>query len=158
MAGFERDLYAGGAFSAIPGVGFAAEGGKLLRQTEKTDLFLEGMIVRHFWDDTDFADDNLGAPGRMTAARLGVKQTLSPGSKRHATVRYGFQFYRATGAPGIIDDPGDYYGIYGGIGFETELSRRWSMGPEFSVAIMEGSGSLNTVIVPTLFWHLLFNW
>ncbi|UCE87477.1 MAG: hypothetical protein JSU66_07125 [Deltaproteobacteria bacterium] len=156
VAGYPRDYYAGMSFTAIPGVGLAAEGGKVVRRTDRYDLALEGQIVRHFWDDTDFADDDLGDPGRMTAVRFGARQALSPGSKRHATFRYGFQFYRATGQPGIVDDPGDYYGFYASAGFETELSRHWSMGPEISVAVLEGEGSLPTEVVPTFFWRFVF--
>jgi len=157
VPGYPRDWYAGGAFSAIPGVGLAAGGGKIFHRGEKHDWAAEAQIVRHFLDDTDFADDDLGAPGRMTAVRAGLKHRMSPGHKRHATVRYGIQFYRATGTPGIVDDPGDYFGPYLGLGFETDLSRRWTMGPEISVAFLEGEGGLGSEIVPTFFWHLFWN-
>lgn len=156
VAGYPRDYFAGLGFSAIPGVGLAAEGGKVVRRADRYDLALEGEIIRHFWDDTDFADDNLGEPGRMTAVRVGARQAISPGRKRHGVFRYGFQFYRASGSPGIIDAPGDYYGAYASAGFETELSRHWSMGPELSVAVLEGSGSLPTEVVPTFFWRFTY--
>lgn len=156
QAGYPRDYYGGLSFTAIPGVGFAAHGGKVVHRAEKFDLSLEAEIVRDFWDDTDFANDNLGDPGRMTCVRIGARQALSPGWKRHAVFRYGLQLYRATGSPGIIEDPGDYFGGYGSIGFETDLARHWSMGPEISVAVLGGEGSLPTEIVPTFFWRLTF--
>ena len=157
MEGYPRDWYAGASFSAVPGVGLAVEGGKIIHRAEKHDWSAEGQIIRHFLDDKDFADDGFADHGRMTAVRVGLKHRTSPGHKRGLTFRYGFQFYRATGEPGIVDVAGDYYGFYAGLGFETELSRRWTMGPEFSVAILEGEGSISTEVVPTFFWHLIYN-
>lgn len=150
--GYSRDWYGGGAFSAIPGFGLAAGGGKVIHGAEKYDLAAEGQIIRHFLDDTDLSDDGTD-PGRMTAVRAGLKHLFSPGHKRHLTARYGVQWYRATGNPGIIDEAGDYVGAYASIGFESDLNEHWSMGPELSVAILSGEGEVE--IVPTFFWHLI---
>lgn len=157
VPGYERGWYAGGAFTAIPGVGLAAGGGKVLREARTYDLSGEAQLIRHFLDDKDLADDENAAHGRLTAVRAGLKHTFSPGHKRHLTLRYGFQFYRATGVPGIVEDPGDYLGAYAGIGFETDLDRHWTMGPEISFAFLEGEGSLPFEFVPTFFWHLIRN-
>ncbi len=152
--GYPRDVYAGGAFTAIPGFGLAAGGGKVIRKTDQYDMSVEAQLVRHFLDDTDLSDDGT-APGRMTAVRAGLKHVTNPGGKRHATFRYGVQFYRATGNPGIIDEAGDYIGAYASIGFESDLNRHWSMGPELSVAILTGEGEVE--IVPTFFWNLIYH-
>ncbi|MHC4973347.1 MAG: hypothetical protein ACYTG3_13550 [Planctomycetota bacterium] len=157
VPGYPRNWYGGVSFSAIPGVGLAAHGGKVLAQPDTYDWSGEAMIIRHFLDDTDFADDGFGASGRMTAVRAGFKHGTNPGHKIRATYRYGFMYYRATGVPGIVDFPGNYWGAYGGVGFETELSRRWTMGPEFSLAFLEGEGNLGFEIVPTFYWHLIYN-
>lgn len=157
VAGPPRDWYAGGSFSAVPGVGLAVEGGKVFAREDKYDWSAEGQVFRHFWDDKDLADDNFADHGRVTAVRAGLKHTMSPGHKRHLTCRYGFQFYRATGEPGIIEKAGDYYGGYFGIGFETDLSRHWTMGPELSVAFMQGEGGRQFEVVPTFFWHLSYD-
>ncbi len=154
VPGYPRDWYGGVSFSAIPGVGLAAHGGKVLLRPETYDWSGEAMIIRHFLDDTDFADDGFGGSGRMTAVRAGFKHSTNPGHKIRATYRYGFMFYRATGVPGIVDFPGDYYGAYASAGFETELSRHWTMGPEFSLAFLEGP---EFQIVPTFYWHLIYN-
>jgi len=157
VAGYDRSWYAGGAFSAIPGVGLAVGGGKVFHRAEMHDWSAEAQVVRHFLDDKDLADDGNADHGRLTAVRAGFKHTFSPGHKRHLTLRYGFQFYRASGFPGIVDDPGDYLGAYAGVGFETDLDRHWTMGPELSLALLEGQGSLPTEFVPTFFWHLFRN-
>lgn len=157
VAGYPRDWHVGGSFSAIPGVGLALEGGKVFARKDKFDWAAEAQVFRHFLDDKDFADDGFADHGRVTAVRAGLKHSTNPGHKRHVTWRYGFQFYRATGEPGIIERAGDYYGGYMGIGFETDLSRRWTMGPEISVAFMQGEGDRQFEVVPTFFWHLFFN-
>jgi hypothetical protein len=158
VPGYPRNWYAGVSFSAIPGVGLAAHGGKVLARPDTFDWSGEAMIIRHFLDDRDLADDGHAASsGRMTAVRAGFKHSTNPGRKVHATYRYGFMFYRASGIPGIVEAPGDYFGAYGGVGFETELSRRWTMGPEFSVAFLEGEGSLGFEVVPSFYWHLIHN-
>ncbi|MHC4549318.1 MAG: hypothetical protein ACYTEZ_11140 [Planctomycetota bacterium] len=157
VPGYPRNWYAGASFSAIPGVGLAAGGGKVVVRAKQHDWAAEAQIVRHFLDDKDLADDGFGDHGRMTAVRAGFKHSTNPGRTRHVTFRYGFMFYRATGAPGIVEAPGDYFGLYAGVGFETELSRRWTMGPELSLAVLEGEGSLSTEVVPTFHWHLFYN-
>ena len=157
VPGYERGWYAGGAFTAIPGVGLAAGGGKVIHGTERSDWSAEAQLIRHFLDDKDIADDERADHGRLTAIRAGLKHTFSPGHKRHLVVRYGFQFNRATGVPGIVDLPGDYLGGYLGVGFETDLNRHWTMGPELSFALLEGEGALPLEFVPTFFWHLIRN-
>jgi hypothetical protein len=156
--GYPRNWYADGSFSAIPGVGLGIGAGKVVARTGKLDLAGEAQFVWHAFDDKNFADDGFADHGGMTAVRVGVKHATNPGHKRHVTYRYGFQFYRATGEPGLVDFPGDYYGAYFGFGFETDLSARWTMGPEVSVALLEGEGDLGFEAVPTFFWHLSFNW
>jgi hypothetical protein len=154
VAGYPRDWYAGGAFSAIPGVGLAVEGGKVLARKDTFDWSGEAQFVWQFLDDKDLADDGQADHGEMMAVRAGFKHSTSPGAKRHFTLRYGFEYYRATGEPGIVDRAGDYYGGYVGFGFETELGEHWTMGPELDVAILGGEG---TAVVPGFFWHLVYD-
>jgi hypothetical protein len=157
VPGYPRDLYAGIGLSAVPGVGLFAGGGKVFRRHELYDWSVEAQFFRHLLDDKDILDDERGGHGRVSAVRAGFKHATNPGHKRRVTYRYGLQFHRATGTPGVVDDPGDYYGLYASVGFETDLSRRWTMGPEFSVALLEGEGRLPFEIVPTFFWHLIHN-
>lgn len=154
VGGYPRDWYAGGSFSAIPAVGLALEGGKVLACPDSFDWAAEGQIVWQFLDDKDLADDGHADHGEMAAVRAGFKHSTSPGHKRHLTLRYGFEYYHATGDPGIVDRPGDYYGAYVGFGFETELGPHWTMGPELSAAALWGEG---TAVVPTFFWHIVYD-
>lgn len=154
VADYPRDWYAGGSFSAIPAVGLALEGGKVIARPEKFDLSAEAQAVWQFLDDKDLADDGHADHGEMFAVRAGLKHATSPGHKRHFTLRYGFEYYHATGDPGIVDRAGDYYGAYVGFGFETELAPHWTMGPELSAVVLGGEG---TAVVPTFFWHLVYD-
>ncbi len=145
----------GGSFSAIPHVGVAAEGGAVIHRTERFDYVAEGEVTYQFLDDADLASD--GSPGKLDAwwqLRAGIKQIFSPGHKRHLVVRYGAVFFHATGTPGLVDAAGSYFGIYGGIGFETDLNERWTAGPELRVLIVDGDAS-GVEIVPQFAWHLV---
>jgi len=73
---------------------------------------------------------------------------------RHLTLRYGFEYCRATVDPVIVDRAGGYYGVYAGFGFETELGPHWTMGPEVAVAYLGGEGE---AFVPNFFWHLAYD-
>jgi hypothetical protein len=151
---YERDWYAGGSFSAIPSVGLAVEGGKVLARPQLFDWSGEAQAIWQFLDDKDLANDNHATHGEMQAVRVGFKQTSNPGGKRHLTLRYGFEYYRATGSPGIVDRPGYYYGPYIGFGFDTEIGEHWTMGPEVAAAFFQGEG---TAVVPGFFWHLVYD-
>jgi len=157
IPGYPRDWYAGVAFSGVPGVGLSVDGGKVLHHGERQDWAAEAEFIRHFLDDKDLADDGHASHGRMSAVRAGFKHSFKPGYKRRLTLRYGFEWYRATGEPGIVDFPGDYYGAYASIGFETELARHWTMGPEMSFAFLEGEGDIGFEFVPTFFWRVIYD-
>ncbi len=89
--------------------------------------------------------------------QVGTKRVSQPSERRHSTRRYGLTWFRAGDDPNIVQDAGDYIGLYTSMGFESDFSETLSMGPEFTlmVAQMEGdTGGL--VVVPQLNWHL--NW
>ena len=151
-----RNAFVSAGLSALPQVGVALGGGWRVATRESYDLFIEAEGTVQFLDDTDFNDDGFGGPGTFTQARLGLKHALSPGHKRHVTVRYGVLWFRARGGVTIIDAPGDYVGAYVGLGFETELSERWTMGPEIRILLVNGTGSQGFEVVPQFAWHLIF--
>ena len=151
-----RKAFFGAGLSALPQVGAAVEAGWRVAARESYDLFVELEGTVQFLDDTDFNDDGLGGPGTFSQARLGLKHTFSPGHKRHLTVRYGAVWFRARGGVTILDLPGDYIGAYLGLGFETDLSERWTMGPEIRILLVEGTDSQGFDVVPQFGWHLIF--
>jgi len=153
-----RDTYAGVAFSALPQVGLEAGGGKIIARPARYDLAAEGAVAFQFIDDTDLADDGRPGPGSFTQLRGGLKHTFSPGGRRHLTARYGLVWFRATGAnPLIIDDPGDYLGIYAGVGFETDLTPTLTMGPEIRLLIVDGLDGQGVQAFPQFAWNLFWN-
>ena len=151
-----RDAYVSAGLSALPQVGASVGAGWRAATPESYDLYVEAEGAVQFLDDTDFNDDGFGGSGTFTQASLGLKHALSPGHKRHVTVRYGVVWFRAPTTPTILDAPGDYVGCYVGLGFETELSERWTMGPEIRVLAVYGTGSQGFDVVPQFVWRLIF--
>jgi hypothetical protein len=152
-SGHRRDFYAGASLSAIPAVGLAVEGGKVVHRTDRFDFAIEGELAWQFLSDRDLADDgNTENTDDWVQGRIGVKQTWSPGWKRHLVARYGAVLFRATGTPGIVAEAGDYYGLYGSLGFDVEVAERWTMGPEFRLLLVGGPGF---EAVPQFGWHLV---
>jgi len=153
-----RDTYVGFAFSALPQVGLEAGGGKVLARPARYDLSAEVAGAFQFIDDTDLANDGNPGPGSYTQLRAGLKHTFAPGHRRHLTARYGLVWFRATGQfPLIIDSPGDYLGVYAGIGFETDLTPRLTMGPEIRLLIVDGLDSQGVQAFPQFAWNLFWN-
>ena len=93
-------------------------------------------------------DKGTWQPGEVV---LLMSDTPEPETTDHESVA----MFRARGIPNIVQEPGDYAGVYAGFGFETQLSESVSMGPELSLmpATMEGGGS-DFYWVPQLNWHI----
>ena len=156
--GAPRDWYAGGGFSAVPQVGLTGGFGKVVKRTQTSDWAAELYAAFQFLDDKDFADDERPGADDVTQIRAGLKHIFSPGHKRHLTIRYGAVWFRADGEhPLIIEGPGDYTGAYLAIGFETDLSARWTLGPEFALLLVDGSGDNGFEAVPQFTWHLIYS-
>jgi hypothetical protein len=152
----EQDWYAIGGPAAIPGVGVAAGIGRVFDRTEYSDWAIEAEGTYQFLDDTDFLDDGRGGSGDTYIVRLGVKRFLSPGHEHAFFLGGGVAWVRGTGDAGealILEPPGDYYGVYGQVGFLTRLSPRWSAGPDFRLFIVGGHG---VQFVPELTWQFVF--
>ena len=149
-------IHVSAGLSAIPQVGVGVGGGWRVTAREKYDLFLEAEGVVQFLNDTDFADDGFGAPGTFYQASFGLKRSYTPASKRHVILRYGVVWLDAPNAPTVLDAPGNYVGGYLGYGFETDLSERWTMGPEIRVLGVYGTGSQGFDVVPQLAWRFIF--
>lgn len=156
-AGLGDDLYLGGSLSAVPNIGLSLSVGQVFDRDEKRAWSFELEMAHQPWDDEDFASDGNPAAGDITQFQLGVKRSSDPFGHRHWTQRYGFGWFRARGIPNVVDEPGDYAGLYAGFGFETQLSKSVSMGPELSLmpVNMEGGGS-DLYWVPQFSWHIIW--
>jgi len=151
-----RTAYVEGAFAALPQLGVSAGGGAVLEHTEKGLFAVEGAGTYQFLSDDDLASDGRGTAGSFTQAHLGLKHSFLYQPRRHVTLRYGAMWFRMTGAPLIVEEPGDYYGLYVGLGFETDLSDHWTMGPEIRGAAVDRNGSGGRDFLAEFFWHVIF--
>ena len=156
--GWGDDLHVGTSLSAVPNIGVSLTAGQVFERNEEREWAFELEMTHQPWDDEDFASDGNPAAGDFTQFHMGVKRSSDPLGHRHWTQRYGLGWFRATGRPNVVQEPGDYAGLYAGFGFETQLTESISMGPELSLmpATMEG-GHSDVFWVPQFNWHITWS-
>ena len=150
-----EDLSLGTSFSAIPNIGFSFAATQVYdREPERTWAFeLEG--THQPWDDEDLSNDGNPSAGDISQLHIGVKRSSDPMGWKHWTQRYGYSWFRARGIPNIVQAPGDYAGLYAGFGFETQLTKSISMGPELSLTAATTEGGKSDIYwVPQFNWHI----
>jgi hypothetical protein len=152
--GWGDDLYMGGSLSAVPNIGLSLTAGQVFERDEKREWSFELEMTHQPWDDEDFSSDGNPAAGDITQFHMGVKRSSDPLGHRHWTQRYGFAWFRARGEPNIVQEPGDYAGLYAGFGFETQLTESISMGPELSLTLADIEGGGEFTPVPQFNWHI----
>ncbi len=137
------ELHAGVGFLAVPAAGVSVTAGQTIH--DRHDFF---DIAFELQAAFQFPEDSATQNGKWAQIQAGAKATLSPGHPSHVVLRAGGVWFRATGDPAILDAPGDYLGLYGGVGYEWDLSPRMTAGPEFKVLVVGGEGSLGVEVVP----------
>ncbi|MCK6459809.1 MAG: porin family protein [Planctomycetes bacterium] len=148
----ESDLYGGVGVVGVPSVGGQVTAGQwFAKSSDKYDFAFELRAV------VEAGDDSATQDGGFYQVQMGVKQVLSPGHDNHLFFRYGLQWFRANGDPAMIDDPGDYFGAYGGVGYEWRLGERWWIGPEATLTLADGEGNLGTEFLPQVGLNLFFD-
>jgi hypothetical protein len=95
--------------------------------------------------------------GKFFQVQAGVKQITSPGHKSRWAFRYGATWFRIAGKPNLIDRPGDYFGAFGGVGYEWYLTPHLLLGPEATINIVNGEGSTNWDFLPQVSLNLLLD-
>lgn len=152
-----RNKYVGFSGSLLPNVGIGIGGGFIVKRAPGVQYAVELQGTYQFLDDEDFADDGNPAAGDWYQIRAGMKIISTPKFRRHLTGRFGAVWLRAEGEPNILQDPGDYWGIYGGIGFETDLTPQISVGPELQVMLVTRDDEFDVETpIPQLNWHLIY--
>lgn len=147
----ESDVYAGVGAAAVPGYGLALTGGQRFAGSEKFDFDFEmtGTIGK-------VTDADPGGNEDFFQIQAGVRQSLSPGHPRRLVFRYGATWMRATSSSGLIGESGDWFGAYGGIGYDIDLGPRWVLSPQLNVLALGGEGDLGFEILPQALLQLLF--
>jgi len=80
--------------------------------------------------------------GELFQAQAGARQTWSTGRARRPYVRVGLTWVRTTEDRSSFDGPGDYLGAFTGGGYEWDVVPGLSLGPEVTLSVLEGEGSL----------------
>ena len=143
-------------FSALPNLGVTAGVGQTFLRTERFEYVLELQGTLQPWDDEDLHDDGNPPAGDLTQFQLGVKRAGPWGVRRTWTGRAGAVWFRAEGEPNIVQEPGDYLGVYVGAGFETRLTPHLSVGPDFVLMLVSLERSGEVDLVPQFRWT--FTW
>lgn len=155
---FRPTTWVGGGPSFLPNLGLQLGVGRTIGAGPTTTRALELHGAWQFLDDEDFADDGNPRAGPWYQVRGGVRWSSArdpAGSRRHLITRLGGVWIRAEGEPNIVQEGGDYVGVYGGVGFETDLTPRVAVGPELTVlAITRTTGLSVARPVPQVNWHV----
>jgi len=137
------EFHAGLGLLAIPSAGFSVTAGQTVSERPQFyDLAFELQAA------LQFPDDSATQSGKWGQLQAGLKATLSPGHDRHVVLRGGGVWFRAAGDPALVEDPGDYLGVYLGAGYEWDLSPRSTVGPEFKLLVVEGEGDFGLEAIP----------
>ncbi len=152
-----RKHYVVGSASFMPNVGLGIGGGRVLRQSSVQTLSAEVLGTWQFLDDEAFIDDGNPPAGDFFQVRVGLKSSLAPRARRHVVFRTGAVWFQASGEPNIVDEPGDYYGLYGSVGFETDISPCLTLGPELALMAVTPTSEFSVEPVPQLNWHLTWH-
>ena len=148
----ESEIYGGLGVVGLPSIGGQLTGGQYFsKSSEKFDFAFELRGIAEGGDDSATQD------GGFYQVQMGVKQVGSPGHDNHLFFRYGLTWFRANGDPELIDDPGDYFGAYGGVGYEWRLGERWWIGPEVTLNIAEGEAALGTELLPQVGFNVFLD-
>ena len=149
----ESDFFGGVGVVGLPGVGGTLTAGQYFsKKREQSDIAFEMRAAfQGAIDDTPTQD------GKFAHIQAGVRQNTSPGHDRRLFFRYGLTWFRANGAPRIIDVPADYFGMYGAVGYEWRLGERVWVGPEIAINIVNGEGSIGSEFLPQVAFNLLFD-
>jgi len=150
-----RTSYLDASASFLPNLGFGLGVGRVVRSTPAALGSVEAQLVYQFLDDEIFADDGNPKAGPWYQVRAGFKRTSNPPGPRHLTTRIGAVWLRAEGEPNVIQDEGNYAGLYAGLGFETDLGPSLSVGPELTIlGITRTDGFSVARPVPQINWHV----
>ncbi len=139
--------------SALPNLGLEAAYERPLGRRGDVDWASDAHVAYQFIDDETFADDGNPAADGWLQAGVALRGRIRQNEVRDWTFRFGPEWFEARGAPNIVDEPGHYFGVRVGAGFETRIGR-CVVGPELSLLAVGGEGEFR--MVPQLVWGLRF--
>jgi hypothetical protein len=138
--------------SFLPNLGLAASVAAPLGETSPWRL--EARFTDQFVDDKSFADDGNPESGDWTQLDLGLLRFWPWNADRAWTLRFGVVGLEARGEPNLVDEAGDYWGGYCGVGRFWRFGRGFAFGPELT--LVAATGPDPQVLIPQLTWG--FRW
>jgi hypothetical protein len=148
-----RDPEVGLAASLLPNAGLAASASAAVRRTE-AEWRAEARFTDQFVDDKALSDNDRPEAGNWTQLELGLRADLDPDAERSWLVRFGAIGFEARGEPNIVDESGEYVGVYVGVGYRAWFSGKLAFGPE--LVLIAASGPDPFVLVPQLVWGVSY--
>ena len=149
------NAYWGVGPSFLPNVGASVEFGSVYKRGARFIWSGEMKFTWQFLDDEDFIDDGNPGAGNWWQAQGGIKLATNPRARRHWTFRGGGVWFYAEGEPNIVQEPGHYFGVYAGIGFEAEITSNFSTGPELQGLFVYGQDRV--FAIPQFTWHFIWS-
>jgi len=147
-----EDIDLGVGASALPGLGVTVSASQRMTSTENARIDVEfGWTHQELDDHPDGTDED------WEQVQLGLLWEKDPLEAQHWIARAGVVWLRAQGDPVYLDDPGDYGGVYLGVGYRWETSPHLSTGPDFSLLLVDGEGRQCGGVVPQLAWRLVWH-
>jgi len=135
--------------SLLPNLGLAASLSAPVRESSPWEL--EARFTDQFVDDKSFADNGFPEAGNWTQLDLGLLRVAWQDEHAWST-RFGVVGFRARGEPNIVEESGDYLGLYLGVGRFVRLAPGLAFGPELT--LIAASGDDPRVLIPQLTWGL----
>ena len=132
--------------SLLPNVGLAASVAVPLRVD--SPWLLEARFTDQFLDDKAFADNGDPEAGGWKQLDLGLLRFSQEEDGRFWSTRFGLVGFRARGEPNLVELPGDYAGVYLGVGRFARFGRGFVFGPELT--LVAASGDDPRVLFPQL--------
>ena len=142
--------------SFLPNLGLTGTVAREVGHWRRGALAFEGEFTDQFLDDKSLTESSDPAAGDWTQAKLGLRWAKAYDRGRWFTLRTGGVWFKARGRPNIIDDPGDYYGIYVELGLEAQLSEHWIVGPAVSTMLVLDEDNHQEHVVPMVTWRFLY--
>ena len=147
------DWFFGIGANAVPGLGLSVHAGRIFMRNDKITLAAEGEVIAQFIDEETFLDDGNPESDGHFQIKAGVKMSDEPTHLRHWVVRAGLTYFHAGDNPNIVQEEGDYFGAYGSVGLETDLTKNLTFGPDVSLTLASQTDTFKVVAVPTLTWR-----
>ncbi len=146
-----EDIDAALGLSALPGLGANATLAQRIAGSGATRLDFELDLAHQELEDAGARGDD------WDRIRVGLKLAFPAEDDFRWTARAGGVWLRAEGDPVYLDAPGDYGGVFVGVGFEFDLGPALATGPELSLSALDAEGSGDFGWSPELVWRWIWH-